>query len=283
MFQVMINKDSPIRMSPEEKKAALEYRFGYWGADKEMPHAYKESHWHVFPENCTCVVLDKNCADMIFSHLASHYPSAVARMKDPDPVMLQAFQKNYIDRHRMDFVREPSQRDLYLGNFALMKIRTCLPREYLMIYPDMAHGHSLEHALQGLENYMISHGVYPDRASQYTASAVEQMVNRVFFISKEKGYDFDEEDRIRMKDDSVFVGLEASDNGQVSILTQKPGEQPPRTTKRPLGSIKTAEMQRLMPAIKSFCKKYTSSLPKMTANSLHLEKQIANTMKPLFK
>lgn len=280
----MINKESPIRMSPEERKAALEYRFGQWGADKSMPHAYKESNWHVFPETCDCLVLDANCANMIYSHLAKHYPSTVAKMRTPDPVMLAAFQKNYVERYGMDFVRDPSQRDLYLGNFALMKVKTCLPREYLLIYPDMAHGHSLEHALQGMERYLISHGHYPDRTSPYTATAVEQVVNRTLFITKENRFDYDEERlRLKTRDDSVFVGLEASDNGKVNILTQKPGENPPRTTKRPLNSINTAEMQRLMPAIKAFCKKYTSALPKMTANSLHLEKQIANTMKPLFK
>lgn len=263
----MINKKAQTPdLSSGEKNSILRYVFGQYGADQSMPHAHVESNWAVFPGRCDCVVMDKACGEYIFNHIARHYPSSIDKMRGGDPIMEDAFQKYYIQKWNSDIRREPSAHNLNFGNFALMKISTSLDREYMMIHPDSIRDTSLENSLIRMEQYFISHGLVPDRASVYTAQAVENVMNGALRKNNCPTEGFYTIDTVDLGNGRCYTGLMIREpRNPVPLHTKSAGMgqivKDTSMSSTRIADLKPDQMQKLLPSVADFVKKFRNDLP----------------------
>lgn len=274
----MINRNlSNLESTPLTEKT-LSYVFGQYGADRLIPHIYEESNWHCVPAMSNCVVLDKDCGDFIFDHIARHFPCALDQMRKEDSVLMEGFAKNYINKYCASprgesYIKKiSSDRNLFLGNFALMKISSILKKDYMMIFPVSINDISLKSALPVLESYMMSHGHIPTRASQYTAKAFETLVRRAIFKEGNTLSGYYAMDNVKMKDGWTFKGLNAKGEDAFCVFTRigkrnSDGVAPQETSMKRISSLDMSQMQQLIPAVADFCKRFKNYLPAIKALS----------------
>lgn len=268
----MINRNLSNLESTPLTERTLSYVFGQYGADKLIPHIYEESNWHCAPGTSNCVVLDKECGDLVFDHIARHFPGALDQMRKEDKKLMEGFERSYIKKFSSDIKKVSSDRNISLGNFALMKIATILKKDYMMIFPDSINDTSMKSALPVLESYMMSHGHIPTRASQYTAKAFETMVRRAIFKEGNALSGYYAMDNVKMKDDWIFKGLNAKGEDAFCVFTRigkrnSDGVAPQETSMKRISSLDMSQMQQLIPAVADFCKRFKNYLPAIKALS----------------
>ena len=250
------------------KKKALSYVFGGYGADEFIPHVYKESNWFCTPARSLCVVLDKECGDYIYEHISRHFPSALEEGHKKDFQMLSSLQRDYIKKYSSDIRFLSSENDLYLGNLALLRIATCLKRDYLLVFPDGHKDISLRSAMPMVESYLISHGHTPVSASEFTASAFESVAQRAIREEGNVLSGFYAMNNIELANKRKFVGLMAGGTGVNCVIQSigaKIGECNEILTElKRISSLTCQEMQRILPAVSDFCNQFKTYLPSIS-------------------
>ena len=262
----MINRNTNQLDSSPLTEKTLSYVFGQYGADKHIPHIYEESNWHCTPATCNCVVLDKDCAEYVYNHLSNHYPSALNDMRTEDPALMESFNRNYIQKYSSDIKKEPSDKNLSFGNFSLMKISTCLKKDFMMLFPDSINGISLKSALPLLEAYLMSHGKFPNKASKFTALAFSYLVRSAVAREGNSLSGYYRMNDVKMKDGWTFKGINAN-GAEASCVFSKIGKRnsdgtaPQETVMKKISSLDVHQMQQLICAAKDFCKLFKQYLP----------------------
>ncbi|MBQ8482896.1 MAG: hypothetical protein IJ504_01165 [Bacteroidales bacterium] len=268
----MINRNAcKEAVASPERDAALSYVFGQYGADRHMPFAYEEMNQSVYPCECCCVVMGKTEGEVFSEHLRRHYRSSL--VNEWSDRMSEAFERYYVRKYGSDIVRLDSEHNFQFGNLALTRIQTSLDREFMLVSPDPIMEMSLDSTLAMTESYMISHGACPDRASAYTARAFEAVASLA--MGREGNglsgiYAFD---RIDMEEGNIFIGLSPAENGRVNCHFQRhlPDSRLENTT-RSLHALSVKEMQRLLPSVMEFQRKFRPYLPSFEQKDMRMKR-----------
>lgn len=152
---------------------------GSYGADKIIPHAYRETNWPCFPGTCACTVLNQECAQYVSEHLNRHFSSSMPLFKRSNPILMDSFMERYVGKFVSNMKPCPSSMNLSFGNFGLFKIDTPLPDiDYMLIHPDNALHVSLDSVVGMLEEYLVGHGILPDSPSEHTVHAYDKIFRK---------------------------------------------------------------------------------------------------------
>lgn len=197
-----------------------EYFIGSYGADRLIPHIYKENNTGVTPNTCTVCVIDSECADYIRNHLKFFYGSMMNEFQMKDQHLIDGYNEKYKKPTRSILEIEDSEQNLSFGNFGLFKNNEPLKgMPYTLISPYSSLGISVESFVKSLDRYLFSHGLLPDLINHDNIRSIEEQMNSAIFNRNKTGngvYACTPVDLVVTQ--GKLLGFDNGDNGTVNCV-----------------------------------------------------------------
>ena len=162
-----------------------EHIIGNFGADRLIPHIYKEINFGVTPETCTVAVLDNECATYIKDYLKNHYAYMMDEFRKKDEILVGDFYESYKCPFfsLLDII--DAKDNLSFGNFGLYRSNEPIKgMNHILISPYSSLGCSVDSFVKSLDRYLFERGIVPERITKENIYSIEKAMSHTIARNK---------------------------------------------------------------------------------------------------
>lgn len=240
---------------------SYDYFIGSYGADRLIPHIYKENNTGVTPGTCTVCVLNSECAERIRNYLEHYYGSMMNEFLLKDQRLIDGYNEKYKKPTHSILEIVDSKDNLSFGNFGLFKNNEPLKgMSYTLISPYSSLGINVESFIKQLDGYLFAHGLFPDEITRDNINSIEMQMNYAISRREKTGNGVYACTPVNLVvTQGRLLGFDNGDDGTVNcVLSSKRTNQEFRIR---LSSLGISDLNLMKPFFKEFQRTFKNYLP----------------------